>query len=237
MMSMRNSFTQATKVFFNPETILPFMLGSVFLSIFGSSVYDILKNALGSQTSDLVKIAIGALLIFLLSAGVAYWSISRRIADRDRDSLFLKKKKPRKYRGLILLVSKIEPCEQAIRYHLPELKRCWLVCSEQSLSTAEELRQKFPQVCQDTPIVIKDVYDPREFCDHIDDIYCKYLPQDWAESDVIADFTGMTAHGSVGMALATLGTNRPLQYTPADKPNSSPMRPLRSLYPIEIILY
>lgn len=35
------------------------------------------------------------------------------------------------------------------------------------------------------------------------------------EQDVIADYTGMTAHASVGMVLASLSPNRLLQFTPA----------------------
>lgn len=232
---MRNSFTQAIKIFFNPETIVPFILGSVFLAVFNSAVYDILKNSFGSQTPTLILVAIGSLLMLFLCIVCVSWLVSRRLARFAQLPVDLAGREPKKHRGLILMVSQPDPCEQAIRYHLPRLKRCWLVCSVQTLEIAEKLRQKFPQVCQDTPIVISDIYNPLEFCTCINKIYRDRLPQGWAESDVIADFTGMTAHGSVGMVLATLGTDRPLQYTPA-KLDPDTRRPIAPMDPIEIAL-
>jgi hypothetical protein len=232
---MRNSFIQAIKIFFSPETILPFMLGSIFLAVLGNAVYDILKNSLGSATPALVRIAIGSLLIFFASVGFVSWLVSKRLSRLSSGNSVLGNRRPQKHRGLILLVSNEEPCQQAIRYHLPKLQRCWLVCSAQTLPIAEKLRQEFPMVCQDTPVVINDIYDPLEFRIRINEIYLKRLPVTWAETDVIADYVGTTAHGSVGMVLAALGTDRPLQYTPA-KLDPDTRKPIGCLDPIEIVL-
>lgn len=232
---MRNSFIQAVKIFFSPETILPFMLGSVFLAVLGNAVYDILKNSLGTETPALIRIAISSLLIFFASVGFVTWLVSKRLSRLSSVNPVLGNRKPQKHRGLILLVSNEEPCQRAIRYHLPKLQRCWLICSTQTLPIAEKLRQEFPMVCQDAPIVINDVYDPLEFRTRINEIYLKRLPATWAETDVIADYVGTTAHGSVGMVLAALGTDRPLQYTPA-KLDLGTRKPVGCLDPIEIVL-
>lgn len=233
---MRNTLSQALKVFFNPETIAPFLIGSICLAILGSSIYDILKNSFGDTTPDLVRLAVITLLILLFSIGVVSWIIARRLARMSFDIPFHIKQKHlnQQYRGLILLVSRFEACETAIRFHLPRLQRCWLVCSAQSLDIAENLRQRFPTVCVDQPIVINDVYQPLEVCDRLREIYRDRLPDNWQESDVIADYTGMTAHASVGVVLACVGTQRPLQYTPAKLDAQG--RAIGSLDPIKVIL-
>lgn len=232
---MRNTLSQALKIFFSPETIVPFLLGSVCLAIFGSAIYDILKKTFGETTPDLVRIAVITLSILLFAIGVVWWSLAQRLA-RAFDIPFQIKQKQLKqqYRGLILLVSRVEACETAIRFHLPRLQRCWLICSTQSLEIAEQLRQQFPTVCVDHPIVINDVYQPLEVYDRVREIYRDRLPQSWQESEVIADYTGMTVHASVGLVLACVKTQRPLQYTPAKLDAQG--RAIGSLAPIRILL-
>lgn len=232
---MRNTLSQAIKILFNPETILPFLVGSVFLAIFGNAVYDIFKNVLGTTTPALIRIAAIALLILAAAVGLVGWAISQRLS-RLPDIPFEVQQKAldRQYQGLILLVSKPEACKTAIQFHLPALKRCWLICSAQTLEQAQELRQQFLQVCVDQPIVVNDIYNPLEFLDCINAIYRVRLPKGWQESDVIADYTGMTAHASVGMVLACVGTSRLLQYTPAKLDQNGKV--VGSLNPIRILL-
>lgn len=214
---MRTPLSQAIKIVFNPETILPFLVGSVFLAVFGNAVYDIFKNLLGTTTPALVRIAAIALFILAAAVVMVWWVIAQRLARLPSDIPFevQQKRLDRKYPGLILLVSQTTACETAIQFHLPDLKRCWLISSQQKLEIAQELCQQFPQICVDPPILINDVYNPLEVRDRIDEIYRSRLPEGWREAGVIADYTGMTAHASVGVVLACVGTARPLQYTPA----------------------
>ncbi|NJR62218.1 MAG: CRISPR-associated protein [Cyanobacteria bacterium CRU_2_1] len=233
---MRNTLSQAIQILFNPETILPFLVGSVFLAIFGNAAYDIFKNIFGDTTPDLVKIGAIALLILVAAVLVVAWVITQRLSHLPIDIPFEVQQKAldRQYPGLILLVSKVETCETAIRFHGRTLKRCWLICSPQTLEQAQELRQQFPQVCVDQPIVVNDIYNPLEFRACISAIYHTRLPKSWQESDVIADYTGMTAHASVGTVLACVGTTRPLQYTPAKVDAQGKI--VGSLNPIRVIL-
>jgi hypothetical protein len=232
---MRTNLSQALQAFFNAETLLPFLIGSIVLAIFGNALYDILKNTLGSDTPNLIKIAVSALFIFALSVLLAWYAIDRRLANLSRRTISIGKRSPQKFRGLILLVSHADPCRKAIQYHLPTLERCWLICSLQSLSTARQIAKEFPQVCADAPIVINDVYDPIEFRNTITEIYHDNLPEAWTEQDIIADYVGMTAHGTVGIILSCIGTNRPLQYTPA-MIDAQTGKIIGSLDPIEITL-
>ena len=141
---------------------------------------------------------------------------------------------PAKRKGLILMVSQKAPCEKAIRYHLPVLERCWLLCSEQTRHIAEELRHDFPhEISAQDFITIVNINDPLEYCQKVDNIYHN-LPDGWGESAVIADYLGMTAHGSVGMALACMHSTRPIQYTlPRYDEHRNPIEPED---PIEIVL-
>lgn len=233
---MRSALSQALKIFFSPETIAPFLVGSIVLAILGGAVYDILKNTFGSETPDLIQIAVIALLILILSIMFVGWTIAQRVARLPVHIPFEVRQKQldRQYQGLILLVSQPEACETAIRFHLPVLKRCWLICSSYTFNKAQDLRQRFPKVCVAQPIVVNDIYDPLEIRDQVDDIYRTRLPKGWKESDVIADYTGMTAHASVGTVLACLKTNRPLQYTPAKVDQQGKI--IGSLNPIRILL-
>lgn len=233
---MRNPLSQALKIVFSPETILPFLVGSVFLAVLGNSVYDIFKKTFGETIPDLVKIAAIALLILGSAVGTVSWVIAHRLSRLPIDVPFEVQQKAldRRYKGLILLVSNPEVCRTAIQFHQPTLKRCWLICSSKTLDQAEALQHQFPE-CVEQPIVINDIYDPLKFRNCIHAIYRTRLPKGWQASDVIADYTGMTAHASVGTVLACVGSDRPLQYTPAKVDRHDKIT--GSLSPIRILLY
>jgi hypothetical protein len=232
---MKSNLSRALEVFFSPATILPFLVGSLFLALLGNATYDILKNTIGTETSALFKIAILALVVFIACVASVTAIITRRVNRLHRDRPVIHKRQPKKYPGLILLVSQVESCRTAIAYHQPRLQQCWLICSVQSMEKAQEIMREFPQVCIDDPIVVNDIYDPIEFRDVINGIYADRLPVGWKTADVIADYAGMTAHASVGMVLANLMTDRPLQYTPANVDRVTG-KIVGSLEPIEITL-
>lgn len=227
---MRTNFSQAAKIFFNPETLVPFLVGAIFLSVLGNSITQVLYNSFGTSTTSVLKIALGAVCIFVLSVLLFAKGLSRLNSPEVK----LDKLPPVKHRGLILLVSKLEPCQKAIEYHQPVLERCWLICSTQSLELAQQLQRDYLKLKISDPIVINDVYDPLEFYKCVKKIYAS-LPKDWTGQDIIADFTGMTAHASVGMVLASLSPQYQLEYTPAES-NKDGKLTGRSLDPIEIVL-
>lgn len=227
---MSTKFSKTVEFFFSSETILPFLIGSVFLAVLGNGVYQILTNWLGVTTPNLLKIIGLALLIFLFCVFLLWRRLSRIPVLPPMPN----KKTPKKHKGLILLVSRIEPCRKAIQYHQPVLELCWLICSAKTLGTANELQQEFSATCCAEPIVINDVHDPLEYRDRVDEIYREKLPQGWNEGDVVSDYLGMTANGSVGMVLACVGSLRPLQYTPAVY--NEELKAHIPLDPIEIVL-
>jgi hypothetical protein len=212
------------------------LVGSVFLAIFGNAVYDIFKNVFGTNTPALIRIAAIALFILVTAVLVVAWVIAQRLSLLPINIPFEVQQKAldRQFKGLILLVSNLEACRTAIQFHQPTLERCWLVCSPETLKQAQYFRSQFRE-CVDQPIVINDIYDPLKFRNCVHAIYRTRLPKGWQESAVIADYTGMTAHASVGTVLACLGTGRSLQYTPAKIDSQGKI--VGSMNPIRILLH
>ncbi|WP_250565894.1 CRISPR-associated protein [Adonisia turfae] len=229
--SMRSPFSKAASIFFNPETLLPFLIGSIFLAVLGSAVWEVLfslvtdlndNNALAAA----VQLAIGSLLIFLLSVLL----FARGLKQLEPETL-ADARTPIKHRGLILLVSREEPCRVAIQHHADRLERCWLLHSDQTKAMAVAIADTYSGNRMSFKLIhVNDIYDPMEFFQHIRRIYDQ-LPIGWLPQQVMADYTGMTAHGSVGMVLASLSPKAPLQYTPVN-----PNRSNESMTPIEIAL-
>ncbi len=226
------SWFKAVRLIINPETLPLFLIGAIFLSILGDSISKIVFFLFGDTITAATTIAVSAVLILFLSL----WIIAKRLEKQEKPKVNLDKHPPKAHRGLILLVSRPEPCRSAINYHQNKLEKCWLICSAQSLSIAQELHQEFsalPQVKFSDPIVINDVYDPLEFYYCVKKIY-QNLPEGWTQKDIIADFTGMTAQGSVGAVLASSLSKGHLQYTPAEYLEGKPTG--RSLEPMEIVI-
>lgn len=227
---MPKNLSQAARVFFNYEALLPFLFGSVCLGVLSNAVYQILVSWWGSRAPVAVGIAIGSFVALVF----AVWSFGRVVKALQLDppdAFATRHPAPRK--GLILMVSRIDPSRKAIEYHEEALEQCWLICSTRTLDLARQLIKTFPKIRFPEPLLINDVQSPLEFRDCIEKIY-QNLPDGWQESDVIADYVGMTAHGSVGMALACVPARRPLQYTPA--PYDEQLRPVEPLDPIEIVV-
>lgn len=227
---MPAGFSRAAKHFFTPEALLPFLIGAVCMAVIGNEVTQVLNNWFGTTTKAALLIAGLALLVLAISA----WLFARTLSRLLPPPIEFKQQAPEFRRGLILLVSRPETCRKALEYHLPILERCWVLCSAKTLGVAEELRGEFQgRLRMNHPIVINDVNNPLEFADRVDEIYTN-LPAGWRVEDVIADYTGMTAHGSVGVAIACISPPRPLQYTPARYDEQ--MKPIAPLDPIEIRL-
>jgi hypothetical protein len=205
-------------------------VGATVLSVFGNAVTLMLTNWLGVTSSAAFKIALGALLVFFLSV----WVLAKGLRRLRPQVLNLSQHpRPAKRKGLILLVSRAETSRAAIAYHQPMLERCWLLCSTRSLPLAQAMCHEFDKIEFSEPIVVNDVNDPLEFRARVSEVYEK-LPAGWSDEDVIGDYTGMTAHGSVGMVLASLAPHRPLQYTPAHYDEQ--LKATEPLDPIEIVL-
>ncbi len=193
-----------------PKTLTTFLIGGMAIGVLGNAVYQLLTNWLTTGNWAAVRIILGALLVLV---GVI-WFLNR-LSVRLRPAPPLPgKKSPDKRRGIIFLVSNEPTIQKAIDWHRDRLERCWLVCTEQSMPVATKIKSELSKDGRTAELVlINDVYDPIECRNKINDIYAS-LPEGFTESDVILDFTGMTAIASVGAVLACLDERRAIQYTP-----------------------
>ncbi len=228
---MRISFTYTLKQFFNPGAFVPFLIGAICLAVLGNEVTEFLNELFGTSKKSLAAIAVSALLVLILCV----WGFQQWLLRLTPAPVEFRQQPPGFRRGLIVLVGRqLDTCRKAIQFHQPILERCWLICSVQSLENAQELKAEYDgKLTIPDLLVVNDVNDPLEFRNLVNDIYL-HLPAGWSEQDVIADYTGMTAHASVGMVLACLSTVRPLQYIPPV--NDSNLRAIAALDPIEIVI-
>lgn len=227
---LRRSFSTGLQVIMAPQTLTTFLLGGVALGVLGNAAYQLLTNWLTTSNSAAIRILIGSVLTLI---GVG-WFLSR-LAHRLRPAPPLpNKRQPEKRRGMIFLVSNEPTIRKALEWHGASLRWCWLVCSEQSMPLATKLKNELVEQGKRAELVlINDVLDPVECRNKVDDIYAR-LPDGCAESDVILDFTGMTAIASVGAVLACLDERRAIQYTPGVF--NTELKAVQPRDPVEIVL-
>lgn len=63
---MQIKLSRTVKRFFEPDTLVPFLIGTLFLSVTGNAVTDILKILFGDDIQGLVKIIFGSTIIFII---------------------------------------------------------------------------------------------------------------------------------------------------------------------------
>jgi hypothetical protein len=230
-MKMQRPFASGLQLMFTPEALIPFLIGTLALAVLGNAVYQLLTNYLGTCNMAVVKIGVGAVVTVV---GMA-WVLSRFVNRLRPSPPLLGKQPPEKRKGLILLVSNEATSREAIEWHQNALEYCWLLCSTQSASIAEKLRQELTRQGKTVKVdLINDIFDPLEYRDKVEAIYAE-MPDGWAESDVILDFTGMTACASVGSVLACLNEQRAIQYTPGQYDTA--LKAMQPLDPVEVVLH
>lgn len=209
----RQHFAQAWQLLFTPGAIVPFVVATLALTVIGSATYDLLLGWFGENPFDLLRLILLALLVLVVTVVVLVRFVGRIRVTPPGSSV----RQPEKRKGLIVLVSREETGRSAIDYHIGTLERCWLVCSTagQSSSAAVNLQSHCEGKNVAASVVpVKDAFDAMEIRDRVHEIFAT-LPDGWTDTDIIADFTGMTAPASVGMVLACLSPSRALQYVTA----------------------
>jgi hypothetical protein len=142
-------------------------------------------------------------------------------------------RKARRHRWLIALASPppgIGSAEAAIRYHLPQLERVFLLCSRgeppNSSAAATQLRDRLVNegVLGNPEQMKLVVLSPEEFKDvevvraKIDEIYAG-RPGDVEGEDIVIDITGGLKTTTAGAFLAGLPRGRHLEYVSTDAVN------------------
>lgn len=222
---------------FSGKKLSYFILGWIVLGVLGNAVFSFFTKLI--ETYLISNQYIVWILTGLLALSVLWFAITqlRKNLYKQTTKLLANTTHPKKHKGLIVLVSRIEPSQKAINWHLGTLEYCWLICSNSSKETAEELKKEFRSKIQEeiniTEVKDEEVYEPIVFKKVVDEIFEK-LPPNLKEEDVILDFTGMTALASVGSVLAFVGSEKIIQYIPAV--NTATLEEVGSHEPIQFEL-
>ena len=200
--------SDSLRAVFSPEAAVLFVFATILLAVIANAVFALLTQWLGNTPKTLATIIGTGLVILAFVVYVLAWITDRQLrVEVDLKGMA----RPRKRRGLILLVSRLEPCKAAIEYHRPRLERIWLVHTEQTRPIADQLTTQYSNL-EPKPVLVDNINDPLKFSRKISGIY-HGLEAGWRSNDVIVDYLGMTANASVGAVLACIGHDRPVQYT------------------------
>ncbi|MDQ2805469.1 MAG: hypothetical protein M3Z04_00895 [Chloroflexota bacterium] len=214
---------------FDPQALVPFLVGSMALAVLGNAVFQLFTNWLGTGSPALLGIIFTMLLVLIVASLVLAHVLNRLPPPAE-----LKIEHPDPRSGLILLVSNEEACLAAIRWHQATLQHSWLVHSTMTANIAQEVAKYLEEQHIKVDLCyVSDVFDPTVCAKEVEGIYGD-LPAGLTARDVILDFTGMTAIASIGAVLACMGRQAPMQYTPAQRDENG--RVIRSLPPFEVIL-
>lgn len=200
--------------FFTPEgSLIRYIVGTAALTVLIQAVYDLAKE----KYSHRGVWGTATILILLIISAVVIETLQKRLLAR--------KMRPQEqpitpHKGLILLVSpgNTEVPRIAIEHHQGTLLHCWLIPSEQSLSTADELvkeiHQRWPEVRVHD--VQRNLVDPEAVESTwrvVERIYAVDGPEvGLAEADIVADITGGLKPMTAGVALACASPHRNMQY-------------------------
>ena len=207
--------------FFLPDkSLFRFIIGTAALTVGINIFYDAFKEPFGLLGAVLLAGSLLALVILIVS--VQYWRIRRwqSVSVAERSDVT-------PHKGLILSLSPggLELGKTAIEHHLPSLRHCWVVCSRESLASADQLTEHGHANWKDVSIHSGQDYlvDPFKFestREIIERIYAIEAPaQDLMEADVLTDITAGPKPMTTGMALACTAEARDMQYinTPRNK--------------------
>lgn len=201
--------------FFDPNRSLPlFLLGTFDVALVIQFIID-WSNEPGRWQGNHTVMVYG-LIVTLFALGVLW------VQQRPKRVYLLEEQKPRKRRGLIILVSEHKAAApDAITYHLGELTHCWLIATSASATVAASLEADFVgtgiDIKQGTPYrVLHDDYASTYRL--VSRILLEEAPTaHLGAADIIADITGGTKPMTSGMVMACMAAQCPMQYMVTEK--------------------
>jgi hypothetical protein len=116
--------------------------------------------------------------------------------------------------GLIFLFSRKDTLREAIDHHRPALQHCWLLATPEMQDAASEAISHFSELSF-TLHSVADRYDSNSCYQTIRDIYQHEVPRlGLAAVEVISDITGGTKPMTLGMIMACLEGEYPIEHVP-----------------------
>jgi hypothetical protein len=121
---------------------------------------------------------------------------------------------PPRQRGLIFLFSREETLREAIQYHQPVLGHCWLLVTPEVRERATSVMSHFSDLSF-TIHPLDDRYDSQACYQTVRDIYQQETRRlGVSPEQVIADITGGTKPMTMGMIVACLEGDYPIEHVP-----------------------
>jgi hypothetical protein len=141
---------------------------------------------------------------------------------------------PPKSRGLIFLFSREETLREAVAYHRPELAHCWLLVTPEMKNQAASAIAHIADLSF-TLHPLSGRYDSQGCYQAVLHIYREEAPRLGLDPDqVVADITGGTKPMTLGMVVACLEGDYPIEHVPtAFDAAGNPTGPLP---PIQILI-
>jgi hypothetical protein len=179
----------------------------------------------------------GVVGLLFVATVVFVYAYALSISRRTKQGLgtLIDLPRPDKHRGLIFLFSREDTLREAIRYHLPALKYCWLLVTPQMRERATNCEGEFPDVTF-FPHPLVDHYDSQGTYRTIVRIYREDARRLGISSrEIIADITGGTKPMTLGLVLACLEAEPPypIEHVPTVFDAEEATRPLP---PIQIVV-
>ena len=207
--------------FLNLEgSLVHYILGTAMLTIVLQFIYDMVDGQWQLWGTGGLSLLLLGLTFYLV------WNEYRKEAEAAK--MVVQNDKADQRKGLIVLVSpgNTEVPMIAINHHAETLQHCWLVASQESYSTADEIETEVHKlygqrikVHDVMEYLVKDANDIKNAWKIVDMIYAKDAGENGLlETDIIADITGGTKPITAGAALACSSESRDMQYitTPRD---------------------
>ncbi|HAJ36712.1 MAG TPA: hypothetical protein DCL15_13585 [Chloroflexi bacterium] len=211
--------------------------GPVLTAILVALLVNMLTEALTSWGGVGFGFLVWAVLAACTVTFVYLYELARRRRRREGTALGMPadREHPKQSKGLVFLYTNDAALREAIEYHRPVLKHCWLVVTPELQTAAANVIGQMEEI-HFAVKPISDLYNTRACYDTANHIFEREAPlQQIPLSQVMADITGGTKPMTVGLLLACVKHGVAVEHVPAlyDKITH---KPIGTLPPIAIEL-
>jgi len=208
--------------------------GPVLSAVLVALLVNLLTEALTTWGGLWLGWAAVALLSLATLAFVYAYSVSESRRRGRGLGPIVDRPNPPQAQGLIFMFSREDTLREAIAYHRPALRHCWLLVTPEMRNAAASAIAQYPDLSF-TLHPLDDRYDSQGCYRTVLHIYAEEAPRHGLPPDqVIADITGGTKPMSLGMTVACLEGNYSIEHVPTAFDAAG--RPTGPLPPIQIVI-
>ena len=208
--------------------------GPVISALLVTMLVDLLTQAVTDWGGLWLGWGVVAFLILATLLFVYAYTVSESRRRERGLGLISDRPNPPQGHGLIFLFSRENTLREAIKHHQPELTHCWLLVTPAMQSRAANIINEFPDLSF-TLHPLNDRYDSQGCYRTVANIYREEAPRrGLLPQHVIADITGGTKPMTLGMIVACLEGDYPIEHVPTAFDAAG--RPTKPLPPIQIVV-